>query len=121
DFSAVLTGRLAGLGPGTEVFARYRAQILPSSSGSRTAAFQAVRRGCKSRRQDQNFPLRPTTGWRTLNAAIVVRIKEGGAKTACRLRALGPNCRCSSAVERRSHTAKVGCSNQSSGTKKALR
>jgi hypothetical protein len=38
-----------------------------------------------------------------LNAAIVVRIHEGER-------------RCSSAEERRSHTAKVGCSNQPTGT-----
>jgi hypothetical protein len=71
---------------------------LPSSSGP--PAFQAVRRGFKSRRQDQ-FPLRLTAGHCTLNAGIVVR-----AKTS----------RCSSAEERRSHTAKVGCSNQPTGT-----
>ena len=50
-----------------------------------------------------SLPLRLTAGRRTLNAAIVVRIHEGER-------------RCSSAEERRSHTAKGGCSNQPTGT-----
>ena len=54
-------------------------------------------------REDDFLPLRLTAGCRTLNAAIVVRIHEGER-------------RCSSAEERRSHTAKVGCSNQPTGT-----
>ena len=62
-----------------------------------------------------------------MNAAIVVRIHEG-EPTLSRSNALRIErtlerpryCRCSSATEQRSHTAKVGCSSQPTGTNPAV-
>jgi hypothetical protein len=70
---------------------------------ARIPAFQAGETGSIPVGSAISLPLRLTAGCRTLNAVIVVRIHEGER-------------RCSSAEERRSHTAKGGCSNQPTGT-----
>jgi hypothetical protein len=77
--------------------------IRPSSSGPGHSPFKRDGRGSNPLGRTISLPLRLTAGRRTLNAAIVVRIHEGER-------------RCSSAEERRSHTAKGGCSNQPTGT-----
>ena len=96
-----------------EVVRRWRLKSGPYRvvpCGFRLGSFASFRQYPLTRQLWTRVPLRLTAGCRTLNAVIVVRIHEGEPMHSQNHAGVAQR------QEQRSHTAKVGCSNQPTGT-----
>ncbi len=89
---------------------------IPAFQAGGTGSIPVGSANSMVRRETGLVPRRLTAGHCTLNAGIVVRIHAGEPAEFRSLRNLPCSAGVAQRPERRSHTAKVGCSNQPAGT-----